>query len=399
MRILLITDFFPPVFGGLEFHVDGLAAELARRGHEVCVATLTDNPVASSDAVRIHSLPSLARALPHERADRPFHPPLPEPVARRALGAVVRDFRPDVIHGHSWLSVSLPRGLTAPVVFTAHDYALICQLRTLLHPDGSCCTGPALAKCIACGTPAYGRAKSQLLTRGTVAGRRRFPAARILAVSGAVRDALEPHVDVPVEIVPNFVAPEPDGWQDAALPASIPPGPFAMYAGDGGAHKGVPDLLDAWRPDGGQPACPLVIATPRPLDRPIPPGVVAVSLTRAQVAAAWRRASVALVPSRWADPCPTVVLEALRAGTPVIGTRVGGIPEMVRDDMEGLLVEPRDPAALRSAVARLVGDDGLRDRLAGAARERAVSFGVGPVTDRIEGSYARALASAPQEVA
>lgn len=70
------------------------------------------------------------------------------------------------------------------------------------------------------------------------------------------------------------------------------------------------------------------------------------------------------------DALPTVVLEAMALGTPVVSTRVSGIPEMVEHDRSGLLVEQRDRAALADAVRRLVGEPALGERLADAARAR-----------------------------
>jgi glycosyltransferase involved in cell wall biosynthesis len=74
----------------------------------------------------------------------------------------------------------------------------------------------------------------------------------------------------------------------------------------------------------------------------------------------------ALLSSRW-ENFPHLVVEALAVGTPVIATSVGGVPEVVRDGENGLLVPPNDPAALAEAIRRLVGDPGLRERLAAAA--------------------------------
>jgi glycosyltransferase involved in cell wall biosynthesis len=56
---------------------------------------------------------------------------------------------------------------------------------------------------------------------------------------------------------------------------------------------------------------------------------------------------------------------------PVIGTAVGGIPEMIEDGVTGLLVPPADPVALAAALQRLLGDGTLRARLGTAARNRA----------------------------
>ncbi|WNV76028.1 glycosyltransferase family 4 protein [Geodermatophilus sp. DSM 44513] len=70
------------------------------------------------------------------------------------------------------------------------------------------------------------------------------------------------------------------------------------------------------------------------------------------------------------DGLPTVVLEAMALGTPVVATPVTGIPEVVEHGRTGLLVPERDPAALAGALARLLDDAALRTRLATAARAR-----------------------------
>jgi len=88
--------------------------------------------------------------------------------------------------------------------------------------------------------------------------------------------------------------------------------------------------------------------------------------TRDDVIALFRAVDAALLTSAW-ENLPHTLLEALATGTPVIATAVGGIPEVVRDGENGLLVPPRDIAAIASAIDRLVHDDALRASLAAAA--------------------------------
>jgi glycosyltransferase involved in cell wall biosynthesis len=70
------------------------------------------------------------------------------------------------------------------------------------------------------------------------------------------------------------------------------------------------------------------------------------------------------------DGIPNVLVEAMAAGVPVVATRISGIPELVRDGKEGLLVEPRDPPALAGALRRVLSDTGLAAQLAAAARRK-----------------------------
>jgi len=88
--------------------------------------------------------------------------------------------------------------------------------------------------------------------------------------------------------------------------------------------------------------------------------------TRDDVMVLFRAVDAALLTSAW-ENLPHTLLEALAAGTPVIATAVGGIPEVVRDGENGLLVPPRDVAAAASAIDRLVRDDVLRASLAASA--------------------------------
>jgi glycosyltransferase involved in cell wall biosynthesis len=93
--------------------------------------------------------------------------------------------------------------------------------------------------------------------------------------------------------------------------------------------------------------------------------------TRTDLPARLREADVFVVPSRWPDPAPLTVGEALASGLPVVASRIGGIPELVGD--AGVLVAPDDPPALAAALRALLADADRRAALSAAARARAVS--------------------------
>jgi glycosyltransferase involved in cell wall biosynthesis len=87
----------------------------------------------------------------------------------------------------------------------------------------------------------------------------------------------------------------------------------------------------------------------------------------------------------------TATLDAMAAGLPVVATRVGGIPEIVEDGVSGILVPPRDPAALAAAMVRLAGDAGLRARLGEAGKVRAREFSADRTEERTRALYDEVL--------
>jgi len=105
-----------------------------------------------------------------------------------------------------------------------------------------------------------------------------------------------------------------------------------------------------------------------------------------EVLALWRRARVAVLPS-YSDPFPFTVLEALSQGTPVVGSAVSGIPEMVTDGENGFLVAPGDGRALAGAVGRILSDASLWSRLSAGAASRASTFFLASGAPRVLAAY------------
>ena len=128
------------------------------------------------------------------------------------------------------------------------------------------------------------------------------------------------------------------------------------------------------------------------------PVTLAGGLDRKEVAAALALADVVAVPSVVdragnVDGLPNVLLEAMAAGRAVVASRVAGIPDVIVDGVNGLLVPPGDASALRAALGRLLGDEGLRAALGGAARETVVRrHGWEAAAGRFEECYAEAAA-------
>jgi len=99
-----------------------------------------------------------------------------------------------------------------------------------------------------------------------------------------------------------------------------------------------------------------------------------------------RAADAAVLPSDW-ENFPHAAVEALAAGTPVIATAVGGVAEIVESDVNGILVPAGDVDAFAAAMASLMRDGGLADRLRAAAPQAATRF----AAQRVYGSIADEL--------
>src|SRR6476619_7513391 len=104
----MLAQSYAPVIGGEERVVEELSRELAARGHELAVATLSDPGAGSGQAggpVRVHRVRSSLNRIPgaSRARDRPFAPPVPDPLTVRGLREVVRAERPDVVHAHNWI--------------------------------------------------------------------------------------------------------------------------------------------------------------------------------------------------------------------------------------------------------------------------------------------------------
>jgi len=104
------------------------------------------------------------------------------------------------------------------------------------------------------------------------------------------------------------------------------------------------------------------------------------------------RAADFFVISSYLEGLGTSILDAMAAGLPVVGTRVGGIPEAVKDGVSGILVPPTDPRALGEAMATLAGDPSLRARYGEAGRSLAEGFSADFTESRTREIYEAILA-------
>jgi glycogen(starch) synthase len=390
MRILLVADFYPPMPGGLEAHVQRLARELVHSGHEVrVVAGGIPTTPADGDGITVERV-DLSVPLVYAEPGRAFHPPWPDQEFRQTVAATCSDFDPHVVHAHGWcaFSAAAATGARRPLVVTLHDYGLCCPKKTLLRGEEECASGRGI-RCLRCVGPEQNAMKRGVLSTALA---RTVPGlvgrvTRFIAVSNHVARRHEPlGIADKMSVIPNFLDLPPE-------PYTEPAGDTVLFVGPADRHKGLPVLLRARRQF--EPRIRTVVVGDGG-----PPGPEAVAehgieycgrLDGAELRQRYRDAAAVIVPPIWPDPCPTVVLEALAAGRPVLGSRTGGIPDLVSDGHTGMLFPPGDARALATAVSVLFADRARLSMMARGAFTRAKEFATPAVVRRIVSVYDDAL--------
>jgi glycosyltransferase involved in cell wall biosynthesis len=301
--------------------------------------------------------------------------------ARRKMSALLAAEPVDLAHIHNiyhQLSPSLLAPLRRhglPVVMTVHDFKLVCPVYSLQSNGEICerCVGGSLRNAVSlrCNRRSL---TGSLLVAGESWVHRRMSLYEdgidlFVTPSSFARDRLVAggYDAERIRVVPNFVDP-------ARFEPRTQAGDGFLYFGRLSREKGPDVLIRAAagtdlpvRLVGEGPAGEELRALAAEL------GVDAEFLGYRQgeeLAEIVRSARAVVMPSRCHDNCPLAVIEAMAWGKPVVGSRVGGIPELVRDGREGLLVPHDDPDALRAALRRLHDSPEVAERFGTSARRR-----------------------------
>jgi glycosyltransferase involved in cell wall biosynthesis len=376
VRIGVLTTSYPRAAGDpAGGFVAGMARWLAGRGAavEVCCAGAPGAPAVEREgAITVHRL---AYAWPRSRERLFYHGGAPETLDRNALrwlqappfvlrllgAAAVRARRWDALVSH-WL---LPSGLCGLAVAGGRPHLCVAHSADV-HLLGR--LGPAagpLAR--AFGRPGTHLCFSSRALRAEFAALAPAAAAAAVAPMGVDAAAL------------RFDGGRARARAELALPADAV---VVLCLARLVPVKGVDVLLAAAR---GLAGVTLLVAGDGPERGRLQAAAGAPVRFLGEVGGAARARALAaadllclpsrVLPDGRSEGAPTVILEAQAVGLPVVASRVGGAPDLVRDEEDGLLVPGGDPRALRAALQRLGADPALRDRLAAGART------VGPTRD------------------
>jgi glycosyltransferase involved in cell wall biosynthesis len=372
VRVVVVSGIWPPDPGGPASHAPAVADFLAGRGHGVDVVTTADD----EPSRRAYSVLWAPRRSPfrHVRAAL-----LVRRAARRADVVYATSMIRRAAIGSRLARRPLVVKLVSDEVFerAAREGRYVGTLDEFEHVSGG----------------AWTRFLRATRNRALRSARHVFcPSAYLREV--ALRWGLDPER---VSVLPN---PAPE------LPA-LPPrdelrrelgfsGNTLVFAGRLGPQKALDVLLRALT---RVPDVALVVAGDGPERAPLERMSVELELDgrvsllgavpRERVLGLFHAADASVLPSAW-ENFPHTVVEALAVGCPVIASAVGGVPEVVRDGENGLLVAPRDPAALAAAIERFFANAELRARLGAAAPASVEGYSEEAVFTTIESELQRA---------
>ena len=382
MRVLLLSREYPPhVYGGAGVVVDHLSRALARRAR-VEVRCFGDQ-AADGPELTVHGY------APWERlAGGPEAAYAPALQALSVGLAMARDaVAADVVHTHTWYV-----GFGGMLVQAIHDLPLVVTLHSLepLRPWKADQLGTGYAVSTWAERLAVERAE------------------RVIAVSAQMRADILAHFDVAPErvvVIHNGVDAEAFRRTEAreALARHRVREPYVLFVGRISEQKGIFQLLEAARslpdevtlvlcassPDTPELAARLEAAV---AGRPHVQWINAM-LPVPEVAQLYSHAAVFACPSVY-EPFGLINLEAMACGTPVVASRVGGIPEVVVDGETGWLVPPGDAAALSGALRGALADPARARRMGEAGRRRVEDhFSWDRIAERTLAVYGEAIAA------
>lgn len=358
MRILGAHTYYRQR-GGEDIAFDAEMELLRARGHEVRTFTASNGDASGA---------ALATQLLWNRR------------AAHDLRRVVVDWKPDVVHVHNTfpsLSPSILHAASAkvPVVTTLHNYRLVCANALLLRAEKAC------EECLETGHQLPG-----IVNR---CYRDSAAASAAVAVANVTHKALKVWVDnVSIAVVLTAFARQklasvgfrPDQVVVKPNFVDVPPKrkterPFIVYAGRLSAEKGVRTLLDAFTRV--RAAIELRVVGSGPLESLVrsaaanDPRIRYVgAVERPRVIELLRDAMMAVCPSTCYEGFPLVIAEAYACGTPVIGSDLGSLAELVKHEETGLRFPVGDCQDLAVAIDRLAADQPLRRLLGERARNR-----------------------------
>ena len=353
MRIGLFTEWFLPVRGGVSSHVYGLARELTRRKHDVTVYTKRRSRRSSAETAdyRGIAVKTLSPSIP---INFPVIPP-----SRGQMYEVFSKSNFDLVHAHHAFT---PTPLLA--LWQAHRAGIPSVLTNHSIPARG-----------------YDGTLGDILSSALYPIKQYLNAAdHIVAVSRAAADFMSLLVDyVPISVIPNGV--DCDFFRP--LQGAGRTGKRILHVSRLVNRKGPHVLIRAFKEVlASVPDAELVIVGEGYLKPVLEMMTYDLGLSESvkflgdvgseKLAQTYSSSDVFVLPSLHAESFGLVLLEAMASEVSIIASRTGGVPEVVSDGKEGVLVKPGDETELSEAMTRLLTDENERSKMGKAGRRKAL---------------------------
>ena len=390
MKVLAVNKFYY-LYGGADRYFLERNELLRQRGHEVIPFAMSheknlSTPYADYFVSPIHFFDTKRQSRPWKIVGRVLY----SSEAKRKISRLVRETRPDIAHLHNIAHQLSPSILTPlkdfglPVVQTLHDYKLICPTYRLLSNGELCerCKGgrfyhAALQRCNRGSLAASALNSVEMFLHHTVL-KLYDRVDRFIAPSRFVQNKVVEFGVASERVVylPHFV--DLDAWSPKKER-----GEYIVYFGRLVEGKGVGTLIRAMK---HVRKVDLYIIGEGELEGDLKGLAAREGLSHIHflgyrsgkdLASLVARGLFTVVPSEWYDPSPQTVKQSLAAGRPVIGARIGGIPELIDDGVDGMLFTPRSAEDLAGKIELLL-DDRSRVEAMGAAARKKVEEQFGP---------------------
>ena len=391
MKICFISNLYPPsIIGGAEISVKRVADGLVKRGHEVFVITTTTNGntfIEEVGGVKVYRInPLNIYAMYHHQGQPEILKPiwhgidLWNPHFYVVVKNILKKEMPDVVHINNFKGLSLSvfsaaKRLNLPLIFTAHDYSLVCPRANLLNGSGEICTvPPRLCK-------VYVKIQKYLVDNkpDVVTAPSQFVIDK-LKEAGLFEGVKTMKLPLGIELSDEKAEKDYDIID-------------ILYVGGLSRHKGVHILLNAFKELEFENIKLHISGKGKDEDefkkiagsdkRIIFHGFV----PDEELMQLYQKANFSVVPSIWYDNSPMVIYESLMNGTPVIGSRIGGIPELIEDGYNGFLFEAGDEDELRSKLESLIENTSDLKRLGECAFESVKKYDMDEHIPNLEKLY------------
>ena len=411
LRILMVTDAFPPVCGGSGWSTWELTRGLIRRGHHVEVVKVDATGrrgvfEKTYDGIRVTEFCRPASNVPVvrnlQKNERLW------PALEKYLRGRLREGAFDLVHGQHAMttvpSINAAAAVNIPAVATVRDYWPVCYWSDLIYDPSQphLCPECTVSMMTTCVRPRAGTAtpaawtlipymRLNLQTKRRTLARAHAMIAPSHAIANDLRIRAPELAETPLYTIPNPVdmAPIDEIHDRAPRPKAEP---YVLYAGKLARNKGVQFLLGAYQAAGI--SWPLVVAGDGPMraeletegrERGIAMEILG-WIPREQTLAWMRHAAILAFPSYGPESLSRVLIEASALGTPIAAMDTGGTRDIVHHEVTGLLSQ--DPEGFAADLRRLFEDQRLRAALGLRARVEARSaFAAASVVERVEQVY------------